>query len=615
MNDQRNRVSNVIELLVCPHGPLVAGNAYTFEVTLRVMNFRLEAGASMRFAVPIGWSPPTRELARPGAVEWSTSGKCLLLGEVVRNRYLQLNLTGGVLETGDTVHISYGVTRGGAEGARVQPWVTDIQPRFGVEIDTDGDGTYEVFADSPPIDVWPAAPSFLHVVLPSVATPGSTVRARATVLDSYGNLCTAVSETAVWGVMNSTVENSVTFENGVASWEVYLDDKGPKWIETRIPSYGLKSLSNPCLVTDDPKRYHVYWGDIHGHSNLSDGAGSPDFYHWYARDVGLLDFCSLTDHDIEYHHAWFTRKVQRLSDDDWLKLSKTIQTYRVPGVFAVLRGYEWTGRPFGDKCVYYAEDSFPIYRYEPDSAGTPEELWEKLNRLDHDRVVVIAHSPTSGFMGTRWSYHSEELERAVEIYSMHGSSEYSGDPMGISGSVPGRSVQDALNRGLRLGITAGGDIHSSQPGNPCLDRGPYRTLRYKPGITGVLVDKLDERALVRALRDRQSLGTTGARILVYFGINGVRMGGEVQLGETQDTPVISVKVYGTSLLAEVQLIRNGEVVHYWKPYQRLLEATWEDASFQEARLNSACYYVRICQSDGERAWSSPIWVRKHIGES
>src|SRR3989339_2261472 len=44
-------------------------------------------------------------------------------------------------------------------------------------------------------------------------------------------------------------------------------------------------------------QYHIYWGDVHGHSSLSDGKGSPDDYFTHARDVARLDFAILTDHD------------------------------------------------------------------------------------------------------------------------------------------------------------------------------------------------------------------------------------------------------------------------------------------------------------------------------
>jgi len=37
-------------------------------------------------------------------------------------------------------------------------------------------------------------------------------------------------------------------------------------------------------------QYHVYWGDVHGHTSISDGKGSLDDYFTYARDAAKLLF-------------------------------------------------------------------------------------------------------------------------------------------------------------------------------------------------------------------------------------------------------------------------------------------------------------------------------------
>jgi hypothetical protein len=64
-------------------------------------------------------------------------------------------------------------------------------------------------------------------------------------------------------------------------------------------------------------------------------------------------------------------------------------------------------------------------------------------------------------------------------------------------------------------------------------------------------------------------------------------------------------VAGTRKIASVEIVRNGEVVHAAQPDTLDAGITWED----RAQIPSGCYYyVRVTQSDGEQAWSSPIWV-------
>jgi hypothetical protein len=174
--------------------------------------------------------------------------------------------------------------------------------------------------------------------------------------------------------------------------------------------------------------------------------------------------------------------------------------------------------------VYFRSDHAPIHRYEPGDADSAPALFERLRRLGPAAALAVPHTPASSFMGTRWAEHDPELEPLVEIYSMHGASEYAGCPREMIKTVPGQHVQDALARGYRLGFVAAGDTHSSQPGNPLLGFGPYRTLRHKAGLTAVMADRLDEPALFDALRARRVYATTGSRILLDVVVNGAGMG-------------------------------------------------------------------------------------------
>ncbi|MDR7497761.1 MAG: DUF3604 domain-containing protein, partial [Armatimonadota bacterium] len=469
----------------------------------------LRAGASIRLATPLGWTPPSLD-GGPGQVRWTVDGHAAVLGEVVRRRYVQLNLTGGRLDPGEGIAIAYG---GAPDGAAVQPWVTDVPATFEVEVSRDGDGAY-VVDSAAAIVVEPGAPAHLHVIAPSGGRPGEQIPVRIRVLDEFGNLCASCSaEALVRG------GGAVGIERGCGSAHVVFPRNGVYRVEVAVGGLHLLGRSNPCRITADGQA--PWWGDPHVHTVLSDGVGSPAFALRYARDVACLDFTAITDHDVEYHHAWFVRRLQRLSDDAWRGLAETIGRCRVAGRFAVLRAYEWTGRPYGDRCVYLRSDHSPIRRYEPGDAPTLDALWRGLKQIGPDETLVVPHTTASSFMGTDWTEHDGDLEALVEVYSMHGASECPGGPGEMTGAGPGRHVRDALSRGYRLGFVAGGDMHSGQPGNPVLAVGPYRTLRFKPGLTAVFADRLDEGAIFDAMRERRTYATTGARILVWFSVNDV----------------------------------------------------------------------------------------------
>ena len=54
------------------------------------------------------------------------------------------------------------------------------------------------------------------------------------------------------------------------------------------------------------------------------------------------------------------------------------------------------------------------------------------------------------------------------------------------------------------------------------------------------------------------------------------------------------------------MIKNGEVAFTATPERHEFTTEWCDQS--ESGLETDFYYLSTRQADGERAWSSPIWV-------
>lgn len=582
---------SVISLRIVPAAPVPAGTAGRWELHLHGHE-PLEAGASLRVEVPLGWTPPSLHDG-PGRVRWWTTARALLLGEVVRRRYLQLNLTGGRLEPGDVVVIAYGDDKG---ATTAQPWVTDTSPLFHVELSRDGMAP-PVPVAAAPVMVEPGPPAYLHAVVPSAAAPEAVVPLRVRVLDRFGNLCGAYADQ-----LRLPDGRTVPLREGRVDTEFRVTRPGVHRIDVVATESGLRGRSNPCWVASGAAG--PWWGDPHVHTRLSDGVGSPEFALAYARDVACLDFTAITDHDIEFHHAWFARRCQRLSDVQWVALGEAAAAYRLPGRFAVLRAYEWTGRPYGDRCVYLRDGESGLHRYERDGAPTLQALWQQLRQTAPGRALVVPHTVASATMGAPWAHHDGELERLVEIYSMHGSCEDRDSPSVLAEGVPGWYVRDALARGYRVGFTAGGDMHSSQPGNPLLQVGPYRTLRHRAGLTAVWATRVDEAALWDAMWARRTYATTGARIVLHVTVCGATP------GETLDLPpdepvVVDVRVHGTARLTEVAVVRNGHTAHVLAPGQEDVTLQWVD---RHPVAGDAYYYVRVVQEDGHVAWATPVWV-------
>jgi hypothetical protein len=71
-------------------------------------------------------------------------------------------------------------------------------------------------------------------------------------------------------------------------------------------------------------------------------------------------------------------------------------------------------------------------------------------------------------------------------------------------------------------------------------------------------------------------------------------------------PLIVATVCGTAKLESVELIKNGEVVAIRVPTDDRIKFGYEDIALKKG--DSAYYYIRATQFDGERGWTSPIWV-------
>jgi len=367
----------------------------------------------------------------------------------------------------------------------------------------------------------------------------------------------------------------------------------------------------------------LYFGEIHIHTALSDGQGSPSDNLRHARDVAQLDFAALADHALA------------LEERDWETTKEALEDYYRPGRFATLLGFEWThpsggevwgpivregkdpaevgGERFGHRNVYYRGMEGKYYPWDQPKSDRPEKLWERLKEQKLP-ALLIPHHPASYVFPVDWEVHNPELERVVEIYSIWGSSEIPESkgntrPIvrggGETDEESGSHVQAALDRGHRLGIIAGSDGHDGHGGKTRHHRhnltghdGPF----YPSGLTCVYAEELTREAIWDGLWDRRCYGTTGAKIKLDFQAEGQEMGSGVELppgGELQ----VKGEVQGTADVQKMELMGSrGSVA---ETYGRSPEETLQ----RSVKMAEPGYlYLRVRQTDGEIAWSSPIWV-------
>ncbi len=236
--------------------------------------------------------------------------------------------------------------------------------------------------------------------------------------------------------------------------------------------------------------------------------------------------------------------------------------------------------------------------------------------------MVILHHPSglrfciaNGCAVLDWSVRNDELQRFVEIFSVHGNSEYFGHSQNFMLMYhAGHFVQDALRMGHRLGIMYSSDSHNGHPGLS----GLYDYHSYEPEsgmvdknscrgcLVGVYSKELTREAIWDALHNRRCYATTGKRIILDFRMDGHLMGEEYTARSERE---IFVKVIGTAPIAVIEILQDNQVIFTRKGKKEIEEFTWYDRKPLNCKV-SYYYYVRVTQKDGEMAWASPIWVSR-----
>jgi len=195
------------------------------------------------------------------------------------------------------------------------------------------------------------------------------------------------------------------------------------------------------------------------------------------------------------------------------------------------------------------------------------------------------------------SEYKSDVQRFYELYSLWGHFE--------------KVAYDFLNKGAIIGVTGGGDDHEAHGGfGPEDPDGQGKTFHsfahvglWKGGLTAALMPRLGRKELVQALRERQTYATTGPRILVDFSVSGVPMGGEGKAG--RNGPTVAATVHGTSKIARVEVIRDGQIAQSIQGDGPDLTVKWSDGAAQRGHH---WYLLKVIQQDQEMAWTSPVWI-------
>ena len=571
-----------------PPGGARVGEPGRFVLLYEAGPLGIAAGGTLLFQVPPywGWSTPQVEAAEaPGYTRVSTEAAGVSLApETVDLGLLAVRIAGRALAAGERVRIEYGA---GPAGAAVDRFA-ERESRFFLGVDGDGDGVRAWLAELPALDVAPGPPARLVLHLPATARPGEPLLLRAAVLDATGSAGVAFAGTLRLvlppGLEGPSELLVPAAANGLAHTELRLPSDGIVRVRAEGPG-GLAAESNPCVVSPDAKL--LLFGDLHGHSNLSDGTGTPEDYYRYARDVAALDVAALTDHD-----HWGIPFLDE-TPAHWSRIEGAARSFHEPGQFVTLLGYEWTSWLYGHRHVLHFEDAALLRSSVDEQFDTPPELWAALAGAP---ALTFAHHSAGAPVATDWSIPPDPaLEPVTEVASTHGSSEALDSPFPVRGMLEGNTVRDALARGYRLGFVGSGDSHDGHPGLVQLAAGE------SGGLAAIFAAERTREAVLEALRARRSYATNGPRIVLDVALDGQPMGAVLPAGAGK---LLVVRVAAPGALEAVELVTGAGVVGRTPGESR--RSLGFESTLPEVAAGS-WLYVRVRQSDGGAAWSSPFF--------
>jgi hypothetical protein len=335
-------------------------------------------------------------------------------------------------------------------------------------------------------------------------------------------------------------------DNGRHNFRVRINAPGIHYLLVHDSATGNSYYSNPIDVRDfDENRERLFWGDVHSHSGLSDGTGSPAHSFYYARHVAGLDFYALTDHG----------EILMLIPGGFDRLEREANRAYDPQAFVTLQGVEWTQVKTGHyTCLFSGDRLIDEPRLSYLTVPTTDGLWEALDAFTERtgcRALALPHHSTQNSYLQDWTYLNPKYVRLAEVTSVHGEFLFEQrHPLNYRGAIDpppryvhGSSISDALRMGKRLTLYAASDEHDGRPGHslshtrasighqrPLTKWHPRIGHPYPGGLTAVYAAELTREAVFSALeRGRVFASSDHGRPLLTFTVNGTATGYAAQV--------------------------------------------------------------------------------------
>jgi hypothetical protein len=349
-------------------------------------------------------------------------------------------------------------------------------------------------------------------------------------------------------------------------------------------------------LLDPDLGYNVYYGNLHSHTDYSDGVQTPTDAYFYARYTAPtpLDFLAVTDHNHSGAGMQLANYATGLAE---------AATANEDGAFIAIYGQEWGfasgghvnvfespalfGWEGGNYDVFVAEGDYPsLYSAivaNPPASYPPIAQWNHPGSDNFDNYAVTAAG--------------KDVVHLMALVNGPAASTATDESDVGNTNFDGVFV-DALQKGYRVSPVADQDNHAANWGAAT------------QGRTAVLATAKTKSAIMEALAARRTYATMDHNTLVEFSADGHSMGEAFIAPEGVG---IAVRVTDPDIGAATTMIELFRGVTGAAAATRAA-FNENNGEFQWRELGTFAdgtevhYYLRIRLSSGFSIWTGPIYV-------
>ena len=375
-----------------------------------------------------------------------------------------------------------------------------------------------------------------------------------------------------------------------------------------------KETSKTWSFTIGEATFQRYFGQLHSHTQYSDGAGSLDSALAYVKalpDNANVDFVAFTDHSNYFDSknnpnveaALYDTSLVKDSDPShsWATYKNTVAAFNAANVGkkVAIAGFEmtWSGGPghintFNTPGIVSRNNT--TLNSKTKDAGL-QAYYKLLSQKEGANSISQFNHPGTTFGNFidfgYWDAVVDTRMYMVEVGNGEGQ-------IGAGGYYPSyEQYIMALDKGWHVAPTNNQDNHKGRWGNA------------NDARDVILTDDFTEDGIYAALRARRMYATEDKNLDLDYTVNGNMMGSIIDVPEKLNFEISFNDPDRTDSIAKVELVVNsGKVAYTWDSAADLAKGSVS----VELAPEYTYYFVRVTEGDGDLAVTAPVWVGESL---